>query len=84
MTEDITVYEANKVVEAIKNNSRSDGEAIYLGNFLEIKPVYMYDKDNNKTLEAVDIYRYQDPEVMEDDEDYDFDSDYITTVYLNQ
>ena len=84
MNNEITVAELIKFVEAIKHNSYSDGEVIYLGNIFEIKPVYLTDSDNNKTLSAVDIYKYQDPEVMEEDEDYDYDSDYITTVYLNK
>lgn len=85
MTEEITVAELNKIVEAVKNNSHSNGYTIYLGNLLEIKPVYTHRKgktgEDFQELEAVDVYRYADEELMEDD-NYDFDSDYITTIYL--
>lgn len=82
MTTEITCAEFNKVVEAIKKNSFFDGDVLKLGNLLEIKPVYMHDKDNNKTLEGYDIYRYASEEAMEE-EDYDFDADFITTVYIS-
>lgn len=80
MTE-ITCAEFNKVVKAIEQNSSFDGEVLKLGNLLEIKPVYLHDKDGNKTLEGYDIYRYASDEAMEE-EGYDFDADFITTVYL--
>ena len=68
-------------VEAIKQNSSFDGDVLKLGNLIEIKPVYLQDKDGNETLEGYDIYRYASEEATED-EDYDFDADFITTVYL--
>ena len=81
MTQEITTAELNKFIQAIQKNSGSDGDIFYLGNLLEIKPVFTHDKEGNKTLEGIDIYKYADKELMED-EDYDFDSDYITTIYL--
>lgn len=62
-----------KIAELIKTNSYSDGETLFLGGLLEIK---MF---NNETGFGVDIYK-AGPE--EKPEDYDYDSDYITTVYL--
>lgn len=80
-TKELTVAELNKVVEAIKNNSSFDGDIINLGNLLELKPAYSFIDKDTKVLEGIDVYRYADRELMEDD-DYDFDSDYITTVYI--
>ena len=83
--ENITVAELNKFVNAIKQNSSSDGEVVTLGNLIEIKPVYSSKINEHgetvKELDGYDIYRYADRELMEED-DYDFDSDYICTVYL--
>jgi hypothetical protein len=79
---EVTVAELNKVVEAIKHNSSFDGDIINLGNLLELKPVYSQLDKDTKVLEGIDVYRYADRELMED-EDYDFDSDYITTVYIS-
>lgn len=79
---EITVAELNKVVEAIKENSSFDGEVLKLGKLIEIKPVYSHSINELNKLEGYDIYRYADEELMED-EDYDFDSDFITTVYVS-
>ena len=76
MTNEITVAEFNKVVKAIEHESSFDGDVLKLGNILEVKPVY----DNNEII-GYDVYKYADEELMEGD-DYDFDSDFITTVYL--
>ena len=76
MTNEITVAEFNKVVEAIKGESSFDGDVLKLGKLLEVKPVY----DNDNKIIGYDVYRYADEELMEDD-DYDSDSDFITTVY---
>lgn len=76
MAEEITVAEFNKVVKAVEQESSFDGYVLKLGKLLEIKPVL----EENKII-GYDIYRYADEELMED-EDYDFDSDFITTVYL--
>lgn len=81
MTNEVTVAELNKVVKAIETNSSFDGDVLKLGKLLEIKPVYLHDKEGNKTLEGYDIYRYASEEAMED-EDYDFDADFICTVWL--
>lgn len=76
----ITVAELNKIIEEVKGKSYVKDGILYLGELLEIKPILMTDKDGNQTLEGYDIYRYADQELMEEDEDYDFDADYITTV----
>lgn len=76
MADEITVAEFNKVVKAIEHESSFDGDVLKLGKLLEIKPVL----EESKII-GYDIYRYADEELMED-EDYDFDSDFITTVYL--
>ena len=80
-TKELTVSELNRVVEAIKNKSSFDGDIINLGNLLELKPAYSFLDKETRVLEGIDIYKYTDRELMED-EDYDFDSDYITTVYI--
>ena len=82
MTNEITVAELNKIIEVIKRNSSYDGEVLYLGNLLEIKPVYSRTA-TGEAIEGYDIYQYADRELMED-EDYDFDADFICTVYVNE
>ena len=64
-----------KLLADIKNKSYIKEDVIYLGNFIEVKPIYDGDK-----LAGIVIYKYTSPEDMEDD-DYDFDGDYITTIY---
>ena len=83
MTKEITVAEFNKVVKAIEHNSSFDGYVLKLGNLLEVKPIYTQnaEKPNGQELIGYDIYRYADEELMEDD-DYDFDADFICSVYL--
>lgn len=76
MAVEFTEKELTKIVNAVEEESSFDGEVLKLGNILEVKPVY----DNNEII-GYDIYKYADEELMEDD-DYDFDSDFITTVYL--
>ena len=76
MTQEITVAEFNKVVKAIEHNSSFDGDVLKLGKLLEIKPIFEDDE-----IIGYDIYRYADEELMEDD-DYDFDADFICSVYL--
>ena len=78
MTTEFTKEEIEKVAQAILKNSSSDGDVIKLGNLIELKPVYRPDN----TIEGYDIYKYADEELMADDEDYDFDADYICTVYV--
>ena len=80
MTEDFTVAEFNKLIKAIKDNSSTDGIVFKLGNLLEIKPVFIENDKGEQELEGIDIYKYADPELMES-EDYDFDADFITTIY---
>ena len=76
MAQEITVAEFNKVVKAIEHNSSFDGDVLRLGKLLEIKPIFEDDE-----IIGYDIYRYADEELMEDD-DYDFDADFICSVYL--
>ena len=71
--------EINKILEMlIRENSSFDGEVLKLGNLIEVKPVY---EQESCQLVGYDIYKYASEEAMED-EDYDFDADFITTVYL--
>ena len=77
MTTEFTKEEIEKVAQAILKNSSSNGDVIKLGNLIEFKPVYGQDN----TVEGYDIYKYADEELMAEDEDYDFDADYICTVY---
>ena len=72
-----------ELFKLIQNNSSYDGEILRLGNLLEIKPVYSHNMDGNNCLEGYDIYKYASPQEMED-EDYDFDADFICTVYVNE
>ena len=69
----------NKLIEAIKQNSSFDGDVLKLGNLIEVKPVY---EQESSQLVGYDIYKYASEEAMED-EDYDFDADFITTVYIS-
>ena len=75
---DFTKEEIEKVAQAILKNSSSNGDVVKLGNLIEFKPVYGQDN----TVEGYDIYKYADKELMAEDEDYDFDADYICTVYV--
>lgn len=72
----ITQEIKEKIYDAIKNHSHSDGEVIVLGELLELKS---FDDERGS---GVDVYKYVPQEEMEKDDDYDFDSDYITTIYL--
>ena len=38
--------------------------------------------DHIQAGKSMDIYKYQSQEVMEADEDYDFDEDYLTSVFF--
>ena len=78
MTAEFTKEEIEKVAQAILKNSSSDGDVVKLGNLIEFKPVYGQDN----TVEGYDIYKYADEELMAENEDYDFDGDYICTVYV--
>ena len=78
MTTEFTKEEIEKVAQAILKNSSSNGDVIKLGNLIEFKPVYGQDN----TVGGYDIYKYADEELMAEDEDYDFDADYICTVYV--
>ena len=63
------------LIKQIKENSRViDSSTIVIGNLLELH----IDEEG----ENMDIYKYVPQEVMEADEDYDFDADYITSIYL--
>lgn len=81
---ELTVTEFKRVLEAIENNSYSDGETFVIGEFIEIKPIYVYGKDDSRTLEGIDIYRYADFSGLTDEEleDYDYDADFIKSIYL--
>ena len=72
----------NKLKEAIKQNSSIDGDVLKLGNLVEVKPVYEHSINELNKLIGYDIYKYASEEAMED-EDYDFDGDFITTVYVS-
>ena len=63
-----------ELFEIIKNNSHYDEETgiISIGDLIEIK---LHDDEN-----CIDIYKYATQEEMEDD-DYDFDDDYITSIF---
>lgn len=65
------------IYKEIKNNSFSDGEVVVLGGILELK--FFCDNERGS---GVDVYKYVPQEEMEKDDDYDYDSDYITTIYL--
>lgn len=78
MTKEFTKEEIEKVAQAILKDSSFDGDVIKLGNLIELKLSYKIGDD----VRAIDIYKYADETLMEEDEDYDFDSDYITTIYL--
>lgn len=65
-----------KIYDAIKNHSHSDGEVIVLGEILELK---MFDNEHGT---GVDVYKYVPQEEREKDDDYDYDSDYLTTIYF--
>lgn len=82
MTNEITVAELNKIIEVIKRDSSYDGEVLKLGNLIEVKPVYSRTA-TSEVVEGYDIYKYASEEAMED-EDYDFDADFICTVYVNE
>ena len=69
----------NKLIEGIKQKSSFDGDVLKLGNLIEVKPVY---EQESSQLIGYDIYKYASEEAMED-EDYDFDGDFITTVYIS-
>ena len=78
MTIEFSKEEIEKVAQAILKNSTSNGDVVQLGNLIELKPVY----NQNNTIEGYDIYKYADEELIAENEDYDFDADYICTVYV--
>jgi hypothetical protein len=68
-----------ELFKLIKESSHYNSETgvISIGNLIEVN---LHTTDNEN---CIDIYKYQNPEVMEQDEDYDFDADYLTTIYLS-
>ena len=78
MTIEFSKEEIEKVAQAILKNSTSNGDVVQLGNLIELKPVY----NQSNTIEGYDIYKYADEELIAENEDYDFDADYICTVYI--
>ena len=63
------------LISQVANKSYKDENGnIIIGEFLELH----FSEDG----ENLDIYQYVPQEVMEADEDYDFDADYITTINL--
>ena len=63
------------LIDQVANKSYKDENGnIIIGEFLELH----FSEDG----ENLDIYQYVPQEVMEADEDYDFDADYITTINL--
>ena len=81
---ELTVTEFKRVLEAIENNSYSDGETFVIGELIEIKPIYVYGENDSRTLVGIDIYRYADFSDLTDEEleDYDYDADFIKSIYL--
>lgn len=74
----------NKIIKEIKQNSSMVNGVLKIGKLVEIKPIYQTDYTKGcdcSEIVGYDIYKYADEELMQN-EDYDFDSDYITTVYL--
>lgn len=69
-----TIKSKKQLFEKIKNFSYNDLErdVIVLGDLIELK----FNEDNS----CIDIYKYKNLDNV-DIEEYDFDSDYITTVY---
>ena len=61
-----------KLLEQIKNNSYQDGDRLVLGNFIELKV--------NDEKDCIDVYKYVDFDKIGDD--YDFDSDYLTSFNI--
>ena len=59
-----------KIYSKIKNSKTHQAKMINLGNILELVI----------TDECIDIYKYVDPYTIGDD--YDFDIDYLTTIYM--
>ena len=78
MTQELTQEELTKVIDIVSKNSSTDGDVVYLGNILELKLVKDEETGN---ITTIDIYKYASQEEMEED-DYDFDGDYITSIYL--
>lgn len=72
----ITKEIKEKIYDVIKKNSFSDGVVVVLGGIIELKSF-----DDERGF-GIDVYKYVPQEEMEKDDDYDFDSDYITTIYL--
>ena len=61
--------------EQVKKNSyMNENGNVVLGNLIELH----FSEGN----EYVDVYKYVPQEVMEADEDYDFDEDFLTSIYL--
>ena len=56
--------------ELIQANSHSDCERIILGGLIELKI----------NDDCIDVYKYADLNSVKDD--YDFDQDYLTTIYF--
>ena len=69
----LTEEEKERIYENIKNCSHAvDNEVVEIGTILSLRI----------TDDCIDIYKWASAEDMEAD-DYDFDSDYITTIYRN-
>ena len=63
---------SKKIYEDIKHKSFYKNNSIYIGNILELVV----------THNRVDVYKYVDQSKICDD--YDWDNDYITTIYMEQ
>ena len=60
---------------ALKKNSYIEKNGnVVLGNLIELH----FSEGN----EYVDVYKYVPQEVIEADKDYDFDEDFLTSIYL--
>jgi hypothetical protein len=61
---------SNKICDEIKRKSFYKNGIIYIGNILELVV----------THDCIDVYKYVDRNKICDD--YNWDSDYITTIYM--
>jgi hypothetical protein len=68
----------NKLYDAITNKSYSDGQVVVLGELFELR----FDDDGS----AVSVYKYRPQEEIErlneEEGGYDFDDDFLTTIYF--
>ena len=79
----LTKEALNELYNLIETCSEVDEDGIInLGNLIEIKPIEHETEEGWTVTEGYDLYKYASQEDMEDD-DYDFDADFITSVYFD-